>query len=223
MSGLWHPMLCSETLLMTACASASQNQSTNSSHKSKTTSPPDGSSKKTKLASFPQTVRNSCLSPTDPKFVDSQPVLLTATAPAITDIPQTGDRFAAQELTKRSDVNGFTRKGFILQALAAAYHHKSPAQLAEIGNKVGRDRIQILHGTGDNLITVPHSEVLFQGLQRMGGGDGGEDEGQGEGKGEVEGVRKRIWEGGGHYLPIEERQAFNETIMELVQKTEEMH
>ncbi len=119
-------------------------------------------------------------------------------------------------MTKRSDVNGFTRKGFILQALAAAYHHKSPAQLAEIGDKVGRERIQIMHGTEDNLITVPHSEVLFEGLKRIDDDDGGREKEEGAG------VRKKIWEGRGHYLPIEERKAFNEAVVELVGKTEGM-
>lgn len=33
--------------------------------------------------------------------------------------PTNGDRFAAQELKKRSDTEGFTRTGFICQAIAA--------------------------------------------------------------------------------------------------------
>ncbi|CAF9909237.1 MAG: hypothetical protein HETSPECPRED_008888 [Heterodermia speciosa] len=66
--------------------------------------------------------------------------------------PTNGDRFAAQELKKRSDTEGFTRTGFICQAIAAGWHHKSAEQLNALGDAVGRDRIQVMHGTVDNML-----------------------------------------------------------------------
>lgn len=120
------------------------------------------------------------------------------------DYPTNGDRFAAQELTKRQDTDGFTRKGFICQALAAGWHKKSPEQLKEIAEKIGRERILVAHGTTDNLITVPHGEILAKEL------------------GENMGVTKRIFEGRGHYLPIEERAEFRKLIEGIVEKTEAM-
>lgn len=121
------------------------------------------------------------------------------------DYPTNGDRFAAQELTKRQDSEGFTRKGFICQALAAGYHKKSPEQLKEIADRVGRDRILVIHGTTDNLITVPHGEVLAKEL-------GGEEMG----------VTKRIFQGRGHYIPIEDRAGFRKLVEGIIEKTEAM-
>ncbi|MCJ1244200.1 hypothetical protein MMC30_001398 [Trapelia coarctata] len=117
--------------------------------------------------------------------------------------PTNGDRFAAQEVKKRQDTEAFTRKGFICQAIAAGWHHKSPAQLKEIGDKVGRERIQVMHGTTDNMITVPHAEVLVREL----GGEGS-------------GVKRIIYEGRGHVLIMEERREFAKLIEDIVAKTE---
>lgn len=63
-------------------------------------------------------------------------------------------------MAKRQNVNGFTRKGFILQAVAVAQHHKNAQQLKEIANRIGRERIQVLHGGADRLITANHGELL---------------------------------------------------------------
>lgn len=52
-----------------------------------------------------------------------------------------------------------------LQALAAAFHHKSPSQLLEIRAAVGPERIMVLHGTHDNMITVPHGRKLISMLR----------------------------------------------------------
>ena len=120
------------------------------------------------------------------------------------DFPTNGDRFAAQELTKRQDTQGFTRKGFICQAVAAGWHKKSPEQLKEIAERVGRERILVTHGSADNLITVPHGEILAKEL------------------GEEMGVTKMIFEGRGHYLPMEERAKFRRLIEGIVDKTEAM-
>lgn len=49
-----------------------------------------------------------------------------------------------------------------MQAVAANWHHKSKEQLEEIADKVGRERIMVLHGTGDNMISVPHGRKLIE-------------------------------------------------------------
>ncbi|KAI3322638.1 alpha/beta-hydrolase [Xylariaceae sp. AK1471] len=74
-------------------------------------------------------------------------------------------RFAAQEITKQRDREGFSKPNFLLQVVAAGWHHKSAAQLREIGDKVGRDRILVLHGTEDRIISVPHGRKLIEYLQ----------------------------------------------------------
>ncbi|CAD0113707.1 unnamed protein product [Aureobasidium uvarum] len=115
--------------------------------------------------------------------------------------PTNGDRFAAQEVAKRKMPQYFNRTGFMAQAIAAGWHHKTDAQLKEIGDKVGRERILVLHGTKDRMITFPHAEMLLNGL-------GGEESG----------VRKAFFEGQGHVVPIELRQEFNKLIEEMVEK-----
>ncbi|KAI1078951.1 alpha/beta-hydrolase [Whalleya microplaca] len=75
------------------------------------------------------------------------------------------ERFAAQEITKQQDRDGFTKKGFLLQLVAAGWHHKSPAQLKELGDRVGRERILVLHGAEDGMISVPHGRKLIEYLQ----------------------------------------------------------
>ncbi|KAH7353358.1 glycylpeptide N-tetradecanoyltransferase [Plectosphaerella cucumerina] len=74
-------------------------------------------------------------------------------------------RFQAQELTKRGDKKLFTAKGFLLQLIAAGFHVKTPAQLRELGDKVGRERIAVVHGTRDNMIDVRFGRKLIEGLQ----------------------------------------------------------
>ena len=118
------------------------------------------------------------------------------------DFPTNGDRFAAQELKKRQDTEGFTRTGFVCQAIAAGWHHKSPEQLRSLGDEVGRERIQVMHGTVDNMITVPHAHVLAHDL-------GGEEQG----------ITKTIFEGQGHVLFWEEREEFNRLVSTLIEKT----
>lgn len=117
--------------------------------------------------------------------------------------PTNGDRFTAQELTKRMDIKGFTRTGFILQAIAAAYHKKTPNQLQQIADRVGRERIQVMHGTDDNLITFPHVEILVRSL-------GGEEAG----------ITKYIFKEKGHYLPLEERENFKRLMEGMIEKTQ---
>ncbi|KAI1653125.1 alpha/beta-hydrolase [Daldinia decipiens] len=75
------------------------------------------------------------------------------------------ERFAAQEIVKQRDASGFTKKGFLLQLVAAGWHYKSPEQLKEIGDKVGRERILVMHGTDDGMISTPHGRKLIEWLQ----------------------------------------------------------
>ncbi|KAL6713417.1 hypothetical protein ACLMJK_008882 [Lecanora helva] len=119
--------------------------------------------------------------------------------------PTNGDRFAAQEVQKRQDINGFTRKGFLCQIAAAAFHHKSAKQLEDLGDKVGRQRIMVVHGTADNMITPPHGEVLCKEL-------GGEERG----------VTKVIVQGRGHGLPMDWRKEFTKLIGGFVEKTQKL-
>ena len=121
------------------------------------------------------------------------------------DFPTNGDRFAAQEITKRQDTHGFTPQGVLCQILAVLGHSKSPEQLKEIADKVGRERILVVHGTADNMIGGPLTEILMEGLE-----------------GEDMGVTRKTFEGRGHYLPIEERVEFRKSIEAIVEKAEAM-
>ena len=112
--------------------------------------------------------------------------------------PTNGDRFAAGEIRKRQDTVGFTRKGFILQAIAAGWHHKSDAQLKELGDRVGRERICVVHGTVDGMITFTHAGLLKKGLG--------------------EGIGFKVFEGKGHMLPWEVRNEFNALVEGMVEK-----
>jgi len=119
------------------------------------------------------------------------------------EFPTNGDRFAAELQTRWRDKEGFTRRGFLCQIVSNVTHKKSVEQLRQVTERIGGNRIQILHGTIDNLITVPHGEVLYD---RLGG--------------EATGVTKTIFEGRGHYLPWEERQEFKRLIEALIEKVQ---
>ena len=60
-----------------------------------------------------------------------------------------------------------------------------------------------MHGTIDNLITIPHADTLIQNL-------GGEENG----------ITKHIFEGRGHYLPMEERKEFKRLLEAMIDKAE---
>jgi pimeloyl-ACP methyl ester carboxylesterase len=109
------------------------------------------------------------------------------------EFPTNRDRWGAQELRKREDKEGFTRKGFFGQLLACGWHHKSAEELRTLGDKVGRHRILIAHGTNDRVISPPHCHVLINELAG-------------------EGLSHRIFEGEGHVIPVEKRQEFNDMI-----------
>ncbi|KAL8669374.1 MAG: hypothetical protein Q9168_006035 [Polycauliona sp. 1 TL-2023] len=120
------------------------------------------------------------------------------------DFATNSDRISAMEIEKRQNVEGFTRKGIICQAIAAGWHYKSPEQLKELADRVGRQRIQVLHGTIDNMITVPHGDILAREL------------------GEDQGVTKIIVEGRGHVLHFEEEKLYQGILEKMVGKTENL-
>jgi hypothetical protein len=138
-----------------------------------------------------------------PSFLSEPDACGTRSPPeyVVEPFPTNGDRFAAQEVSKRQDTEGFTRMGFILQAIAAGWHHKSAAQLKTLADEVGRSRIRVLHGIDDRMVTFPHGRVLFEEL----GGEGS-------------GVAKWFVKGRGHYLPFEERDTFRKQIEEAIAK-----
>lgn len=117
------------------------------------------------------------------------------------NFPTNRDRFAAAELAKRQDKDGFTTKGFILQAIAAGWHHKSKEQLREVVSKVGGDRICVMHGTADRMITFKHFEIF---KEDMGEGDG---------------IEYSVWEGAGHVLAWEEEEKSNQAIQKFFERT----
>ena len=100
-------------------------------------------------------------------------------------------------------MEGFTRKGFIAQAIAAGWHNKSAEQLKRLADAVGRERIQVMHGTIDKMITVIHGEVLANELG-----------------GEANGVTKIIFDGKGHVVMVEEQKEYARLMSAFIAKTE---
>lgn len=73
-----------------------------------------------------------------------------------------GERFVAQEMHKRLDPRASSLKGFLLQLVAAGWHRKTPAQLKEMADRIGRDRILVMHGTLDGMIDVKLGRKLVE-------------------------------------------------------------
>ncbi|CAI6333146.1 unnamed protein product [Periconia digitata] len=140
--------------------------------------------------------------------------------------PTNGDRFAANELWKRSHPEYFTKGGFILQAIAAGWHYKSPEDLHRLAQDVGKKRIMVVHGTKDRMLTFPHGVVLWRGLEKGEGKTGTENwlgleqESDVWEEGEVE---KRFIEGQGHVVPIEMREEFTGWLEALFQRGKELN
>lgn len=140
--------------------------------------------------------------------------------------PTNGDRFAANELWKRSHPDYFQRPGFILQAIAAAWHYKSSADLQKLAHTVGKKRIMVVHGTQDRMITFPHSVVLWRGLEKGEGKTGREnwlgieEEPDVWEEGEIE---KRFVKGQAHVLPIEMRREFHGWVENLIKRGVELN
>lgn len=66
-------------------------------------------------------------------------------------------RFAAQEIRVRR-----SKYGFLLQAVAGFSHQKTPEQLRDMADRVGRERIMVLHGTVDKMIPVDQGRKLIE-------------------------------------------------------------
>lgn len=128
----------------------------------------------------------------------------------VAPFPTAGDRFAAGEISKRKDPSQFTTAGFMAQAVAAGWHHKSREQMEVIGEKVGRRRILVVHGEEDRMITVPHGRTLIEELNAGG-------------KGESDVVEGVIFEGQGHVIPVEKREEVGRLLEELVQRGRELN
>lgn len=110
-------------------------------------------------------------------------------------------RVVAEEMYKRSDPNRFSSRGFLLQMIAAGWHHKSPEQLKSLADRVGRERILVMHGTEDVMISVPHGKKLIEHLKPAVG---------------------LIIEGMGHVPVVERREWFNRTLEERIAVGEEL-
>jgi predicted esterase len=101
-----------------------------------------------------------------------------------------------------------SRSTFILQAVAAGWHHKTPAQLAKLATSVGPHRIMVVHGTLDRMITYPHALDLLDGLR---GGSGGSNDGT---------IEEHLVQGQAHVIPLEMRADFNSWIANFIERTE---
>lgn len=121
------------------------------------------------------------------------------------NFPCIQDRVAAGELNKRRDKEGFTRKGFITQAIAAGWHSKNQKELTKLAESLGRNRIEVFHGMKDGMLVFKHGELLVEELN-AGVEAGGEK------------VEFRVWTGDGHVLPWEKRDEFNAAVEALVEK-----
>lgn len=135
--------------------------------------------------------------------------------------PTNGDRFAANELWKRQHPEFFAKAGFMLQAIAAGWHYKSPEQLQKISAEVGKKRIMVVHGTQDRMLTFPLGVVLWRGLEKGEGVTGKEnwlgveEEEDIWQEGEIE---KHFIKGQGHVLPVEMREEFQGWVEGLVER-----
>jgi pimeloyl-ACP methyl ester carboxylesterase len=123
--------------------------------------------------------------------------------------PCNQDRVAAGELWKRRDKVGFTKQGFVFQAIAAGWHSKSKSDLRRLADGVGRGRIAIYHGTADGMLVFKHGELLNEELN-----DGAEVGG--------DKVEFRVWNDAGHVLFWEKKDEFNAAVEALIEKGENM-
>ena len=119
--------------------------------------------------------------------------------------PTNGDRFTATEIRKRTTPGWYTRHGFLCQLYAAGFHHKSAAQIKQLGDVIGRERILVFHGESDAMIDFVHAEMLFKEL----GGDGS-------------GVIKSFHPAIGHIAPYQMRKEFHDIIADRIEETTAM-
>ncbi|EMD60703.1 hypothetical protein COCSADRAFT_40311 [Bipolaris sorokiniana ND90Pr] len=141
--------------------------------------------------------------------------------PVVQAFPTNGDRFAANEMWKREHPEYFSKAPFILQAIAAGWHYKSPEQLQHLAETIGKKRIMVVHGTKDRMLTFPLGVVLWRGLEKGEGVTGKEnwlgieEEEDVWQEGEIE---KHFIKGQGHVIPAEMREEFNLWIEGLVER-----
>ncbi|KAL0468524.1 glycylpeptide N-tetradecanoyltransferase [Neurospora intermedia] len=90
------------------------------------------------------------------------PKIPRPTGPEYLKFDSNAQRYVAQEMHKRLDPARFGLKGFLLQLIAAGWHHKSAEQLQKMADEVGRERILVMHGTEDGMISVPHGRKLIK-------------------------------------------------------------
>ena len=122
----------------------------------------------------------------------------TPYGPGGPNYPTNRDRYCAVEMEKRLDTEGFTKKGFMLQAIAAGWHHKSQEQLRAMRDRVGKGRVAVAHGTTDKMITFNHGELLRDEIG--------------------EGVEWKMYDGRGHVLMWEEEEDFNDWVAGFILK-----
>lgn len=80
--------------------------------------------------------------------------------------PTNGDRYVAEELWRVDNLPTPRYQGFLLQGLAASWHYMGPVRLKLVGELV--KHIQVLTGTGDNMIEHFHADKLVEGLESAG-------------------------------------------------------
>lgn len=74
-------------------------------------------------------------------------------------------RYQAEEMKKYYPPNVFSRQGLFCQLAAVVGHRKSASQLRDMAERVGRERILVVHGTLDRMIGANNGEKLIRMLQ----------------------------------------------------------
>ncbi|CBY00577.1 similar to alpha/beta hydrolase [Plenodomus lingam JN3] len=139
-----------------------------------------------------------------------------------TPFPTNGDRFAANELRKQQHPEYVAKIPFMLQAVAAGWHYKSPEQLLRMAGEVGKRRIMVVHGTQDRMLAFPLGVVLWRGLEKGEGRTGRENwlgvEQEEDVWAEGGEIERHFVKGGAHVLPAEMRAEFNGWVANLVER-----
>lgn len=113
-----------------------------------------------------------------------------------------------------------------MQAAAAWLHYKSPEDLHKLANTIGKKRIMVVHGTKDRMLAFPLGVVLWRGLEKGEGRTGKENWLGIEEEKDVweEGdIEKHFVKGQGHVVPIEQREAFDSWLKNLIKRGEDLN
>src|SRR5690606_16400454 len=73
--------------------------------------------------------------------------------------------FQGRVLSKKRLPGPFARRVCLCQLLAAWWHRKTREQLAAMADAVGRERMLVMHGTGDVMIKVSNGERLMDAIK----------------------------------------------------------